>query len=93
MGTHSSLVRLSGVLLVFLEPTVMLVSSVVPSLYANTLITPTVFCAGQAIIGFGLASFLMTSLIVVQEISHPRSRSVVAASWVRVYLLYSYRLF
>lgn len=32
--------------------------------------------------GFGLASFLMTSLIVVQEIPHPRSRSFVAQSWV-----------
>jgi hypothetical protein len=30
----------------------------------------------------GLASFLMTSLVVVQEITHPRSRAAIAASWV-----------
>ena len=41
-----------------------------------------VFVTGRAIIGLGLASFLMTSLIVVQEIPHPRSRATVAASWV-----------
>ncbi|WVQ83711.1 hypothetical protein IAT38_005855 [Cryptococcus sp. DSM 104549] len=39
------------------------------------------FVAGRAIIGLGLASFLMTSLIVVQEITHPRTRAVIAASW------------
>ncbi|CAD6591810.1 MAG: hypothetical protein TREMPRED_000209, partial [Tremellales sp. Tagirdzhanova-0007] len=39
------------------------------------------FVTGRAIIGLGLASFLMTSLIVVQEIPHPRSRSTIAASW------------
>jgi SP family sugar:H+ symporter-like MFS transporter len=41
-----------------------------------------VFITGRVIIGFGLASFLMTSLVVVQEITHPRSRSTVAQSWV-----------
>ncbi|WWD18249.1 hypothetical protein CI109_102699 [Kwoniella shandongensis] len=45
------------------------------------------FVAGRCIIGFGLASFLMTSLIVVQEITHPRSRSVVAHSWNSYYIL------
>jgi MFS transporter, SP family, sugar:H+ symporter len=41
-----------------------------------------VFITGRVIIGLGLASFLMTSLIVVQEITHPRSRGAVAQSWV-----------
>lgn len=45
------------------------------------------FCTGRAIIGLGLASFLMTSLIVVQEIAHPRSRETVAASWNSYYIL------
>ncbi|WWC96625.1 hypothetical protein V866_003497 [Kwoniella sp. B9012] len=45
------------------------------------------FCVGRVIIGFGLTSFLMTSLIVVQEISHPRSRSTVAHSWNSWYIL------
>ncbi|ORY30799.1 putative hexose transport-related protein [Naematelia encephala] len=45
------------------------------------------FITGRAIIGFGLASFLMTSLIVVQEITHPRSRSVVAHSWDSYWIL------
>jgi MFS family permease len=40
------------------------------------------FVAGRVIIGFGMASFLMTSLIVVQEITHPRTRATMAASWV-----------
>jgi SP family sugar:H+ symporter-like MFS transporter len=44
---------------------------------------PIVFVVGRFILGFGLASFLMTSLIVVQEITHPRTRAVVASSWVR----------
>ncbi|WVQ83710.1 hypothetical protein IAT38_005854 [Cryptococcus sp. DSM 104549] len=39
------------------------------------------FVAGRAIIGLGLASFLMTSLITIQEIAHPRTREAVAASW------------
>ncbi|KAJ3812899.1 general substrate transporter [Lentinula lateritia] len=45
------------------------------------------FVAGRAIIGLGLASFLMTSLIVVQEITHPRSREAVAASWDSYWIL------
>ncbi len=48
------------------------------------LTTQQVFITGRTIIGLGLASFLMTSLIVVQEIPHPRSRSFVAQSWVRL---------
>lgn len=47
----------------------------------------TLFVTGRAIIGLGLASFLMTSLIVVQEIPHPRSRATVAASWNSYYIL------
>lgn len=46
-----------------------------------------IFCAGRTIIGFGLASFLLTSLIVVQEIPHPRSRATIAASWNSYYIL------
>ncbi|KAJ3742499.1 general substrate transporter [Lentinula detonsa] len=46
-----------------------------------------IFVAGRAIIGLGLASFLMTSLIVVQEITHPRSRESVAASWDSYWIL------
>ncbi|WVR05555.1 hypothetical protein IAU60_002574 [Kwoniella sp. DSM 27419] len=45
------------------------------------------FCTGRAIIGFGLTSFLMTSLIVVQEITHPRSRSTIAHAWNSWYIL------
>ncbi|OCF42858.1 sugar transporter [Kwoniella heveanensis CBS 569] len=45
------------------------------------------FCTGRAIIGFGLTSFLMTSLIVVQEITHPRSRETVAHAWNSWYIL------
>ncbi|KAL7425258.1 hypothetical protein Q5752_000946 [Cryptotrichosporon argae] len=45
------------------------------------------FLAGRAIIGFGLASFLMTSLIVLQEITHPRTRSMVASSWDSYWIL------
>ncbi|GAW03554.1 sugar transporter [Lentinula edodes] len=45
------------------------------------------FVAGRAIIGLGLASFLMTSLIVVQEITHPRSREAIAASWDSYWIL------
>lgn len=30
----------------------------------------------------GLASFLMTSLVIVHEISHPRNRQAIAAAWV-----------
>jgi len=47
----------------------------------------TVFVIGRFIIGFGLASFLMTSLVVVQEIPHPRSRSIIAQSWNSYYIL------
>lgn len=50
----------------------------------TTRLSDPVFVAGRAIIGLGLASFLMTSLIVVQEITHPRSREAIAASWVRI---------
>lgn len=45
------------------------------------------FITGRVIIGLGLASFLMTSLIVVQEITHPRSRGAVAQSWNSYYIL------
>lgn len=41
-----------------------------------------VFVTSRVIIGLGLSSFLMTSLIVVQEITHPRTRAAIAASWV-----------
>ena len=41
-----------------------------------------IFCAGRAVNGFGLASFLMTSLVMVQEIPHPRSRNNVSQAWV-----------
>lgn len=46
-----------------------------------------VFVVGRFIIGFGLAAFLMTSLAVVQEITHPRSRQRVASSWNSYYIL------
>lgn len=46
-----------------------------------------VFVVGRFIIGFGLASFLMTSLVVVQEIPHPRSRQRIASSWNSYYIL------
>lgn len=45
------------------------------------------FVAGRVIIGFGMASFLMTSLIVVQEITHPRTRATMAASWDSYWIL------
>ncbi|ODN77408.1 hypothetical protein L202_04588 [Cryptococcus amylolentus CBS 6039] len=45
------------------------------------------FIAGRCIIGLGLASFLLTSLIVVQEITHPRSRATIAASWDSYWIL------
>lgn len=46
-----------------------------------------VFITGRVIIGFGLASFLMTSLIVVQEITHPRTRSLHAHAWNQYYIM------
>ena len=46
-----------------------------------------VFIVGRIIIGFGLASFLMTSLAILQEITHPRSRSLVVASWDSYWIL------
>lgn len=45
------------------------------------------FIVGRVIIGFGLAAFLMTSLIVVQEITHPRHRSTQAHAWNSFYIL------
>ncbi|ORX37419.1 general substrate transporter [Kockovaella imperatae] len=45
------------------------------------------FICGRVVIGFGLASFLLTSLAVVQEIPHPRSRSVIAQSWDSYYII------
>ncbi|KAL7411188.1 putative hexose transport-related protein [Mrakia frigida] len=45
------------------------------------------FLTSRFIIGFGLASFLMTSLVVVQEITHPRSRAAIAASWDSYWIL------
>ncbi|KAJ9107164.1 hypothetical protein QFC19_002824 [Naganishia cerealis] len=45
------------------------------------------FITGRVIIGFGLAAFLMTSMITVQEISHPRSRTFVAQSWNSYYII------
>lgn len=62
--------------------TVMLVSLLRQRLSRLPVDFAPVFCTGRAIIGLGLASFLMTSLIVVQEIAHPRNRETVAASWV-----------
>ncbi|KAL1405941.1 hypothetical protein Q8F55_007623 [Vanrija albida] len=46
-----------------------------------------IFIVGRFIQGFGLASFLMTSLVIVQEIPHPRSRAQVAASWDSYWIL------
>lgn len=46
-----------------------------------------VFVVGRFIIGFGLASFLMTSLTMVQEITHPRTRGIVAGSWNSWYII------
>lgn len=46
-----------------------------------------IFIAGRIIIGFGLASFLMTSLVLVQEVTHPRTRETVAQSWNSYYIL------
>lgn len=45
------------------------------------------FIVGRLIIGLGLASFLMTSLVVVQEITHPHSRESVAQSWDSYWIL------
>lgn len=47
----------------------------------------TLFVIGRFIIGFGQASFLMTSLVVVQEITHPRTRETVAGSWDSYYII------
>jgi MFS family permease len=46
-----------------------------------------VFVTGRVVIGFGLAAFLMTSMITVQEIAHPRSRGFVAQSWNSYYII------
>ncbi|KAK1925411.1 putative hexose transport-related protein [Papiliotrema laurentii] len=45
------------------------------------------FVCGRVLIGFGLTSFLMTSLAIVQEITHPRTRSLVAHSWDSYWIL------
>lgn len=45
------------------------------------------FVTGRAIIGLGLASFLLTSLAVVQEITHPRNRVTIAHSWNSYWIL------
>jgi SP family sugar:H+ symporter-like MFS transporter len=47
----------------------------------------TVFVTGRTVIGFGLASFLLTSLAVVQEITHPRNRVAIAHSWDSYWIL------
>jgi MFS family permease len=46
-----------------------------------------VFVTGRVIIGLGLASFLLTSLAVVQEITHPRNRVTMAHSWDSYWIL------
>lgn len=46
-----------------------------------------IFVVGRFIMGFGLASFLMTSLAMVQEITHPRTRGIVAGSWNSWYII------
>lgn len=45
------------------------------------------FVTGRAIIGFGLTSFLLTSLCLVQEITHPRNRVAIAHSWDSYWIL------
>lgn len=45
------------------------------------------FIAGRFVMGFGLGSFLMTSLILVQEITHPRTRSFIAGAWNSFWIL------
>lgn len=45
------------------------------------------FVVGRFIMGFGLGSFLMTSLILVQEITHPRTRSLIAGAWNSFWIL------
>lgn len=40
------------------------------------------FITSRLVIGFGLASYLMTSMVTIQEITHPRTRATMAASWV-----------
>ncbi|KAI9632414.1 general substrate transporter [Dioszegia hungarica] len=46
-----------------------------------------VFLVGRAVLGLGLAAYLMTSQVMIQEIPHPRSRSIVAQSWNSYYIL------
>lgn len=41
-----------------------------------------VFIVGRAVLGLGLAAYLLTSQVMIQEVPHPRSRSFVAQSWV-----------
>lgn len=43
---------------------------------------PLVFLVGRVILGLGLAAYLITSQVMIQEVPHPRSRGVVAQSWV-----------
>jgi MFS family permease len=57
----------------------------IPSLAGNRRYA--VFVVGRFIMGFGLGSFLMTSLILVQEIPHPRSRSLIAGAWNSFWIL------
>lgn len=47
----------------------------------------TVFIIGRIFLGFGLAAYLLTSQVMIQEIPHPRSRGFVAQSWNSFYIL------
>ncbi|KLT43733.1 putative hexose transport-related protein [Cutaneotrichosporon oleaginosum] len=57
----------------------------IPSLAGNK--GYTVFIIGRFVMGFGLGSFLITSLILVQEITHPRTRSLIAGAWNSFWIL------
>jgi len=43
-----------------------------------------VFIVGRIILGFGLAAYLITSQVMIQEVAHPRSRGKAAQAWVSV---------
>lgn len=53
----------------------------------DDLLMGSVFLVGRFIIGFGQASFYMTSLAIVQEITHPHSRETVAQAWNTYYIV------
>lgn len=41
-----------------------------------------VYIVGRIILGFGLAAYLITSQVMIQEVAHPRSRARAAQAWV-----------